>query len=230
MQPHHRPGRLALAIGCAICLAATSCSAPASTTAPSQTVTSLTIAGPATLDVTQTAMFTAMTTRSSGVHALETDAVWSTDAPTVLAITPAGQATALTAGHAMVSVDAAGRRATLSVTVQNPLIGEWLLSASNSPGTPSGIGTRHKTFTADRWEILQRDASGQTVFHHGGTYSLANTSYVEHLDFAEASADHLIGQTGTFVVQFGAGTYQQTSTIPIRGAGGPLVEVWAKLP
>jgi hypothetical protein len=33
-----------------------------------------------------------------------------------------------------------------------------------------------------------------------------------------------------FVVQFGAGTYQQTSTIPIRGAGGPLVEVWAKLP
>jgi hypothetical protein len=31
-------------------------------------------------------------------------------------------------------------------------------------------------------------------------------------------------------VQFGAGTYQQMGTTPIRGAGGPLVEMWTKLP
>jgi hypothetical protein len=182
------------------------------------------------MDVTQIATFMATTTRSSGVDALATDAVWSTDAPAVLAMTPTGQATALTAGQATVSVDAAGRRAMLSVTVRNPLVGEWLLSASNSPGTPSGIGTRHKTFTADRWEIVQRDEPGQTVFHHGGTYSLANTSYIEHVDFAEANTAHLVGQTLTFVVQFGAGTYQQTGTTPTRGAGGPVLEVWTRLP
>jgi hypothetical protein len=54
------------------------------------------------------------------------------------------------------------------------LVGEWVLVTSDRPGAPSGIGVRRKVFTQTTWSITQRDpATGDVVFHHGGTYTLS---------------------------------------------------------
>ena len=49
------------------------------------------------------------------------------------------------------------------------LIGTYVLEQSESPGSPSGIGTRLEFFTGTHWIITQPDPeTGQVAFHHGG--------------------------------------------------------------
>src|SRR4051794_14007882 len=53
------------------------------------------------------------------------------------------------------------------------LVGAWSLVKAQTPGNPSGIGTRLKYFTGTHWMITQPDPkTGQVVFHHGGHYKL----------------------------------------------------------
>jgi len=196
---------------------------------PGPTVTAIQVSGPATLYITQTSAYEATDLRSNGTNALDTAASWSTDAPAVLSVTPSGQVTALTAGVAAVRADVGGVRGTAQITVVNPLLGEWLLIASNSPGNPSGINMRHKTFTDTGWEITQKAATGAVVFHHGGHYEIVGSQYTEHVDFANANTASLIGTVGAYQVQFDGAIYTQTGTSASRGTGGPLAETWTRI-
>ena len=104
----------------------------------------------------------------------------------------------------------------------SPLIGEWVLVTSDRPGTPSGIGVRRKVFTQTTWSIMQRDpATGDVVFHHGGTYTLSGSAYRETVEFANPSTASLIGQTFTYQVTIQGDTYSQLD--------GQWNEVWKRV-
>ena len=45
---------------------------------------------------------------------------------------------------------------------------------------------------------------------HGGRYTLTGSEYVEHVDFANSSTAHLVGQTFAFTVTFDGDTHRQT--------------------
>ena len=104
----------------------------------------------------------------------------------------------------------------------SPLIGEWVLVTSDRPGTPSGIGVRRKVFTQTTWSITQRDpATGDVVFHHGGTYTLTGSTYRETVEFANSTTANLIGQTFTYQVTIQGDTYSQLE--------GQFNEVWKRV-
>ena len=102
------------------------------------------------------------------------------------------------------------------------LAGEWILAASDRPGTPSGIGTRRKVFTKTTWAITQTDpATAAVVFHHGGSYTLNGATYKETVEFANENTASLIGQTFTYVVIVTNDTYAQVD--------GPWNELWRRV-
>ena len=102
------------------------------------------------------------------------------------------------------------------------LVGAWVLVTSDRPGAPSGIGVRRKVFTQTTWSITQRDpATGDVVFHHGGTYTLSGSTYRETVEFANPSTASLIGQTFTYQVTIQGDTYSQLD--------GQWNEVWKRV-
>jgi hypothetical protein len=92
----------------------------------------------------------------------------------------------------------------------SPLKGEWILTSSDRPGNPSGIGIRRKSFTDTTWSIVQKDpVTGFVVFEHGGEYKLNGTSYTETVMHAGTTTANLIGQTFTYHVTVSADTFSQ---------------------
>lgn len=105
----------------------------------------------------------------------------------------------------------------------SPLIGEWILTSSDRPGTPSGIGVRRKSFTDTTWSMVQKDpATGVIVFAHGGDYKLDGTSYTETIRSAGNTTANLIGQTFTYRVTVSGETFTQID--------GMWNETWRRAP
>jgi hypothetical protein len=199
--------------------AAASVGACTSKSGPSRTLTDLRITGPNALLISQNVSYTATATYSDGGSSAES-ATWTSSSATVAEISAGGQLTALTAGSTSVSAAFGGRTASLDVQVTNPLVGQWVLTASANPGFPSGINTRIKSFTATGWVIEQATASGAIVFRHGGRYTLRGTAYSETVDFANASTASLIGQTFTATLSLGASQFTQSA---------PIAETWTRV-
>ncbi len=90
------------------------------------------------------------------------------------------------------------------------LIGTWVLTESQRPGTPSGIGTRLKFYTGTHWLIVQPDPkSGVIVFQHGGKYTIDGDILSSTTDFAGASTRSQISKTGSLKIQIDGDTHKQ---------------------
>jgi len=186
---------------------------------PSRTVVDLRITGPNALLISQSASYSATAMYSDGAAAVES-ATWTSSSTAVAEISSAGQLTALTTGATTVSATFNGRTATLGIQVTNPLVGQWVLTASSNPGNPSGINTRIKTFTENEWQIQQTTAAGAVVFRHGGHYTLRGTTYTETVEFANANTASLIGQTFTATISLSANQFTQSA---------PFAETWSRV-
>src|SRR5664279_2787159 len=91
------------------------------------------------------------------------------------------------------------------------LVGTWILV-----GKPGGVseapptGGRLKHLTGGHWDITQADPNtGVTIFHHGGTYSLKGSEYLETVEYANESTTNLIGQTLKFRIKIEGDTLTQ---------------------
>ena len=200
-------------------VAALSVGACGSPSEPSRTIDDLRITGPNTLLISQSASYTATAVYADGTTSQESPA-WTSSSTAVAEISAVGQLTALTAGSTNISASFEGRTATFAVQVTNPLVGQWVLTASANPGNPSGIGRRTKTFTDDTWTILQTTATGSVVFRHGGHYTLRGTEYSETVEFANASTANLIGRTFTATLNLADNQFTQSA---------PIAETWNRV-
>jgi len=104
------------------------------------------------------------------------------------------------------------------------LIGTWVLVGKpGEVGEAPATGGRLKFFTGRHWTITQADPkTGETIFHHGGTYALKGNEYLETVEYANESTTNLIGQTFKFTIKVEGDAFTQT------GAGNPWTEVWKR--
>lgn len=108
-------------------------------------------------------------------------------------------------------------------------LAQQLLGAGVLVGEPGDVGEPHpgvrmKFWGEKHWVITEPDPNtGQTVFHHGGTYTLDGDKYVETIKFAKEkySAPHWKGTPLQIKVE--GDTYTQV------GDGNPYTEVWKRL-
>ena len=109
-------------------------------------------------------------------------------------------------------------------TLEAQLIGTWVLVEATTPGTPSGIGIRQKTYTPGHWEIMQKDPkTGDAIFHHGGTYHLNGDVLEQKVEFAGAKTKSLIGKVHKFRIIMDKETYTQIAV------GNQFNEVWKRI-
>jgi hypothetical protein len=126
------------------------------------------------------------------------------------------------------SAESAGRAvppgpAEVKRTLEDRLMGTWVLAKAERPGKPSGIGIRQKKFSPGRWEIIQRDPkSGEIVFHHGGTYRLDSDLLEQKVEFATEKTRNYIGQVRRFRIRVEGDVHIQI------GVGNPFNEVWVR--
>jgi hypothetical protein len=103
------------------------------------------------------------------------------------------------------------------------LKGEWILTSSDRPGNPSGIGIRRKSFTDTTWSMIPKDpTTGIVVFEHGGEYKLNGTSYTETVKHADSATANLIGKTFTYRVTVSGDSFSQVE--------GSWNETWRRVP
>jgi thiol-disulfide isomerase/thioredoxin len=82
---------------------------------------------------------------------------------------------------------------------------------------------RLKFFTGRYWTITEADpATGLTIYHHGGTYTLDGDKYTETVEYANPSTSSLIGQSFQFTMKTQGDTLTQT------GIGNPWTETWKR--
>ena len=105
------------------------------------------------------------------------------------------------------------------------LIGTWILVGEPGQiGEAPAAGGRLKFCTGRHWMITQADpATGVTVFHHGGTYTLNGDQYAETVEYANENTKELIKQTFTFTIKIDGDTLTQI------GIGNPWTEVWKRV-
>jgi len=105
------------------------------------------------------------------------------------------------------------------------LVGTWILvGAPGQIGLPPAEGGRLKLLTDTSWSVTQTDPkNGAVVFHHGGTYTLKENEYTEHVEFANANTKELIGKTSNFNVKI------EGDTLTLIGIGNPWREVWKRV-
>ena len=107
----------------------------------------------------------------------------------------------------------------------NNLLGTWILVGE--PGKieeAPAAGGRLKFCTGRHWIITQADsATGVTVFHHGGTYTLNGDQYAETVEYANENTKDLIKQTLKFKIKVDGDTLTQI------GIGNPWTEVWKRV-
>ena len=104
------------------------------------------------------------------------------------------------------------------------LIGTWILVGKpGEVGEAPAAGGRLKFFTGRHWTITQADPkTGVTIYHHGGTYTLNGSEYVESVEYSNESTTELMKQTFKFTLKLEGDTLTQT------GIGNPWTEVWKR--
>jgi hypothetical protein len=105
------------------------------------------------------------------------------------------------------------------------MIGAWVLVGTpGNVGEPPAAGGRYKFLTGKHWTITQADAAtGEVVFHHGGTYTLDGADYAETVEYANKNTADLIKKTHKFKMEVVGDTLTQT------GLDNPWTEVWKRL-
>ena len=104
------------------------------------------------------------------------------------------------------------------------LIGTWKLTQAKTPGVPSGIGTRLKTFTGTRWSVVQPDGrTGVVVFMHGGTYAVDGDLLITKTEFAGRSTRRMIGRSGKYKIAVDGDTMRQADS------NGVFNETWTRV-
>ncbi|WP_442511316.1 hypothetical protein SH528x_002988 [Novipirellula sp. SH528] len=110
-----------------------------------------------------------------------------------------------------------------SASLQQQLLGVWVLAGEPDAEIEPQPGARMKFFGLGHWIITQSDPkTGQVIFHHGGTYSLDGDKYTEKLTFANENTMQMIGSEFKFTVTVKDGKYTQI------GDGNPFSEVWSR--
>jgi hypothetical protein len=108
-------------------------------------------------------------------------------------------------------------------TLAEKLIGTWILNEASTPGEPSGIDIRLKSFTGTHWMVTQPDLkTGEVIFHHGGRYTLEGETMKTTTEFAAESTKSLIGRPGSFKIEVDGDTLKQTD------ANGVFNETWKR--
>ena len=148
---------------------------PGSPRTPSS-ITSITISPPTvTITAGTSAQFSATVLDSAGTPTTDHAILWKSDRPLVASVSPAGQVLAIREGHATITAETDGRRATAAVTV----------SATAAPGSGGGQGfyaAPSGSSAADGsrerpWDLATalsggngRVQPGDTIWLKGGTY------------------------------------------------------------
>ncbi len=102
--------------------------------------------------------------------------------------------------------------------LRQAMLGSWELAES-----PANNRTRLKYWGLNRWTITDfNTATGEVIFHHGGTYVLDGNQYTETLEFATESTQNLIGNTHTFEIGVQGDSFTQT------GVDNSLTETWTR--
>ena len=135
----------------------------------------------------------------------------------LLALTPA---VALVVLHAADKTPVAAAPSELA----KDIIGTWILVGKpGEVGEAPEAGGRLKFITGRHWTVTQADPkTGQTIFHHGGTYTLKGNEYIETVEYANESTTNLIGEAFKFTVKVEGDTLTQT------GIGNPWNEIWKR--
>ena len=133
---------------------------------------------------------------------------------------------ALTPPTAFVVLHAADKPTAVAAPSQlsKDLIGTWILVGKPGEiGKAPAAGGRLKFLTGRHWVVTQADPNtGETIFHHGGTYVLKGNEYLETVEYANQSTTNLIKQTFKFTLKVEGDTLTQT------GIGNPWTEVWKR--
>ncbi len=104
------------------------------------------------------------------------------------------------------------------------MMGSWILESGRPASRPSGEGSRLRLMTDTQWCITQADPkTGVVIFHHGGSYSLKGSEYVETLKYANSSTGKNIGNTGKFTVKI------EGNTLTMDGVNNPFHEIWKRV-
>ena len=102
--------------------------------------------------------------------------------------------------------------------LRQAMLGSWELAES-----PANNRTRLKYWGLNRWTITDfNTATGEVIFHHGGTYVLDGNQYTETLEFATEGTQNLIGTTYTFEIGVQGDSFTQT------GVDNSFAETWTR--
>lgn len=102
------------------------------------------------------------------------------------------------------------------------IIGVWALV--DKPTDTASAGSRLKFIVNGHWSMTQADTmSHVTTFHHGGSYTLADSTYSETIGYANNNTANYIGSTTVFSVRI------KGNTLYLKGIGNPWNEVWKRL-
>ena len=102
------------------------------------------------------------------------------------------------------------------------ITGVWALV--DKPTDTASAGSRLKFILNGHWSMTQADTmSHVTTFHHGGSYTLADSTYNETIGYANSSTANYIGTTTVFSVRI------EGNTLYLKGIGNPWNEVWKRL-
>src|SRR5436853_622458 len=72
------------------------------------------------------------------------------------------------------------------------------------------------------WKTQTDPKTGVVIFHHGGTYTLKGSDYVETVEYATPSTKDLIGQTAKFTLKI------EGDTLNLIGVDNPWREIWKR--
>lgn len=105
------------------------------------------------------------------------------------------------------------------------LTGTWVMLGKpgqtvETPGKGAGI----KVISGRRWLVTQADAeSGEVLVRHGGTFTVSGQTYAEHVEYANASTEGLVGRTFKFTFTL------EGDRLTLIGQGNPWQEVWRRV-
>lgn len=114
--------------------------------------------------------------------------------------------------------------ATRAADLRQSLLGAWTMTGEPDSKNDPQPGARLKFWGQKHWVITESDpATGELVFHHGGTYTLTGNNYAETIKFASENTKDMIGLTFRFKIKVDGDTYIQT------GVGNSFNERWVRL-
>jgi hypothetical protein len=105
------------------------------------------------------------------------------------------------------------------------LIGTWVLvGVPDNIGAAPGAGSRVKLITDGSFSVTQTEPeNGNTIVHHGGTWTLRGNEYSETVDYADTSTTNLVKKTFKFNIKI------ENDQLTSIGDGNPWKEVWKRV-